>query len=175
MLNPAVLDALNKQINAELSASYSYLAMSAFCERINFTGAAKWFRIQSQEEYGHAMRLFDFVLARGGKVELTEIKAPRVDYESIVEAFEAAYRQEQTVTQQINALYETAFQAKAFDAVVHTEWFVNEQVEEEKTMREIVARLQMIKDDPPSLLDMDRELGARKPEAEEEGEGGAAE
>jgi ferritin len=167
MLNQVVQDAINEQVNAELSASYSYLAMSAFCERINFTGCAKWFRVQSQEEYAHAMRLFDFVIARGGKVELTEIKGPRVEYQSIVEVFETAYKQEQKVTQQINGLYDTAFKAKSFDAVVHTEWFVNEQVEEEKTMREIVAKLQMIKDDPPSLLDMDRELGARQPAAAE--------
>jgi ferritin len=170
MLNQAVQDVINKQINAELSASYSYLAMSAWCDEANFTGAAKWFRLQSQEEYAHAMRLFDFVLARGGHVALTELNAPRGGYSSLTEVFETAYRQEQTVTAQINNLYDVAFQAKSFDAVVQAEWFVNEQVEEEKTMREIVAQLQMVKDDPPSLLDFDRELGTRQPEAEAEGD-----
>lgn len=172
MLNPVVQDAINKQINAELSASYSYLAMSAWCERANFTGSAKWFRLQSQEEYAHAMRLFDFVLARGGQPTLTPLAGPRTDYGSLTEVFETAYTQEQTVTEQINSLYEVAFTNKSFDAVVQTEWFVNEQVEEEKTMREIVAKLHMVKDDPPSLLDLDRELGARKAEAEEGGEAG---
>lgn len=170
MLNPTVLSAINKQINAELSASYSYLAMSAWCDHANFVGCARWFRVQSQEEYGHAMRLFDFVLARGGSAELTAIAGPKTAYASLTEVFETAYAQEQTVTQQINSLYEAAFTAKAFDAVVMTEWFVNEQVEEEKTMREIVAKLQMVKDDPPSLLDLDRELGARKPGEEGSGE-----
>jgi ferritin len=169
MLNKKVQDVINKQINAELSASYSYLAMSAWCDSANFTGAAKWFRMQSQEEYAHAMRLFDFVLARGGQVTLAELKAPRGSYKSLTEVFETAYAQEQTVTGQINNLYDVAFQAKAFDAVVQAEWFVNEQVEEEKTMREIVAQLHMIDDDPPSLLDFDRELGARQPEADESG------
>ena len=174
MLNKGVQDVINKQINAELSASYSYLAMSAWCDETNFLGAAKWFRMQSQEEYAHAMRLFDFVLARGGHVDLTELKMPRGAYESLLDVFQTAYTQEQTVTAQINNLYDVAFQAKAFDAVVQAEWFVNEQVEEEKTMREIVGKLSMIKDDPPSLLDFDRELGARQAEpAGGEAEGGA--
>ena len=172
MLNPVVADAINKQINAELSASYSYLAMSAWCDHTNFTGCAKWFRLQSQEEYAHAMRLFDFVLARGGKVALAPLAGPRVEYGSVAEVFETAYKQEQTVTAQINSLYEVAFANKAFDTVVQTEWFVNEQVEEEKNMREIVAKLRMIGDDAPSLLDLDRELGSRQPDAAGGGEGG---
>ena len=174
MLDKGVQDVINKQVNAELSASYSYLAMSAWCDEANFTGAAKWFRMQSQEEYAHAMRLFDFVLARGGHTALTELKAPRGPYKSLLEVFETAYKQEQTVTGQINNLYDTAFKAKSFDAVVQAEWFVNEQVEEEKTMREIVAKLKMIKDDPPSLLDFDRELGGRQA-ASEPGGGEAGE
>jgi ferritin len=128
MLNPVVQDAINKQINAELSASYSYLAMSAWCDHANFNGCAKWFRIQSQEEYAHAMRLFDFVLARGGEVALTQLGGPKTAYGSLTEVFETAYKQEQTVTQQINSLYEVAFANKSFDTVVQTEWFVNEQV-----------------------------------------------
>jgi ferritin len=164
MFSQPVQDAINAQINAELTASYSYLAMSAYCDRQNFTGFARWLRVQSQEEYGHAMRLFDYLLARHGKVELRTVAQPRGEYGSVVEVFEAAYRQEQEVTRQINALYEVAFKEKAFDAVVQAEWFVNEQVEEEKTAREIVAKLHMVKDDPASLLDIDRELGARSPE-----------
>jgi ferritin len=165
MLSQAVQDAINDQINAELSASYSYLAMSAHCDHNNFTGAAHWFRLQSQEEYGHAMRLFDFLLARHGKVNLRAVDEPRRDFGSIVDVFQRAYDQEQEVTAQINRLYETAFNEKAFDAVVQAEWFVNEQVEEEKSTREILARLSMVKDDPASLLDIDRELGGRGPDS----------
>jgi ferritin len=161
MLSQVVVDAINAQINSELHAHYSYLAMSAYCERINFTGAARWLRAQSQEEHGHALRLFDFLLAKNAKVELKAVGEPRGEYASLLDVFETAYRQEQNVTTQINGLYEVAFKEKAFDTVVQTEWFVNEQVEEEKSMREIVAKLQMVKDDPPSLLDLDRELGAR--------------
>jgi ferritin len=172
MLSQVVVDAINTQINSELAAHYAYLAMSAYCDRTNFPGAAKWLRLQSQEEYGHAMRLLDFLLAKNAKVELAGINGPRGEYKSLLDVFETAYKQEQNVTKQINGLYEVAFKAKAFDTVIQTEWFVNEQVEEEKSMREIVAKLRMVKDDPPSLLDLDRELGARTATA---GAAGAAE
>lgn len=165
MLSKVVQDALNKQINNEFMASYAYLAMAVHCEHLHFTGAGKWLRVQSQEEYGHAMRLLNFLTARGGKVELKALTAPKNDYKSLLDVFDTAYRQEQSVSKAINTLYEVAFKERAFDTVVQTEWFVNEQVEEEQTMREIVAKLRMIKDDAPSLLDFDRELGGRTPAA----------
>ena len=75
-MNAKVVEAINQQINSELSASYSYLAMSAYCERQKFTGAARWLRLQSQEEHMHAMKLFDFILARDHSVELQAINRP---------------------------------------------------------------------------------------------------
>jgi ferritin len=160
-MNPRVLDAINRQINSELSASYAYLAMSAYCECQKFTGAARWLRLQSQEEHMHAMKLFDFVLARDRSVELAAIEQPRTDFGSVAEVFERALQQEQEVSRQIDNLYETAFNEKAFAAVAELQWFLTEQVEEEKTAREIVAKFKMVGNDPASLLDLDRELGAR--------------
>lgn len=160
-MNPRVLEAITRQINSELSASYAYLAMSAYCECRKFTGAALWLRMQSQEEHMHAMKLFDFVLARDRNVELMAIDRPKSDFNSIAEVFDRALAQEQEVTRQIDTLYEIAFQEKAFSAVAELQWFLTEQVEEEKTAREIVAKFKMIGDDAPSLLDLDRELGAR--------------
>jgi ferritin len=160
-MTKVVQDAINRQINAELSASYSYLAMSAYCERQNFRGAARWLRLQSQEEYGHAMKLFDFLLARNGSVELKGVTSPPLQYASIPDVFEQAFEQEQDVSRQIDSLYELAFNEKAFAAMVELEWFLTEQVEEERTAREIVAKFHLVKHDPASLLDLDRELGAR--------------
>ncbi len=160
-MNPKVLEAINRQINSELSASYAYLAMSAYCECQKFTGAARWLRLQSQEEHMHAMKLFDFVLARDRSVELLAIDRPKSDYHSVADVFERALQQEQEVSRQIDSLYETAFNEKAFSAVAELQWFLTEQVEEEKTAREIVAKFKMVGDDPASLLDLDRELGAR--------------
>ena len=160
-MNPRVLEAINRQINSELSASYAYLAMSAYCERQKFTGSARWLRLQSQEEHMHAMKLFDFVLARDRNVELTAIEQPKSDYKTVADVFERALQQEQEVSRQIDSLYEVAFHEKAFSAVAELQWFLTEQVEEEKTAREIVAKFKMVGTDPASLLDLDRELGAR--------------
>ena len=160
-MNPRVLEAINKQINSELSASYAYLAMSAYCERQKFTGAARWLRLQSQEENMHAMKLYDFVLARDRSVDLQAIERPKSDFGSVAQVFERALEQEQEVSRQIDALYETAFTEKAFSTVAELQWFLTEQVEEEKTAREIVAKFKMVGNDPASLLDLDRELGAR--------------
>ena len=161
MMNQRVVEAINRQINSELSASYSYLGMSAWCERQKLTGAARWLRLQSQEEHMHALKLFDFLLARDCDVDLMAIQAPRYPYASLLDVFERGLRQEQEVSAQIDALYEVAFQEKAFAAVAELQWFLTEQVEEEKTGREIVTKLKMVGSDPASLLDMDRELGTR--------------
>ncbi len=161
MLNEAMQQAINDQINNELFAMYSYLSMSAYCEHKQFRGCARWMRLQSQEEHTHAMRLYDFLIARQGRVKLRPIAEPQFDFASVPDVFLKAYQQEQTVTTQINALYEMAFKEKAFAALVELEWFINEQVEEEKTARDIVYKFQLVKDDPAALLDLDRELGAR--------------
>lgn len=156
-----VLRAINVQINSEFQAWYSYLGMAAFCDREKFTGAASWLRQQSLEEYQHGMKLFDFVLARNGVVELTTIEQPVREYESFGDVFETALEQEERVTAQINDLYELCFKSKAFAEMTELQWFLTEQVEEEKTAREWVARFRLVGDDPGSLLDLDRELGAR--------------
>jgi ferritin len=161
MFSQVVQDAINEQINNELSASYSYLAMSTYCERQNFLGCARWLRIQSQEEYGHGLRLLDFLIARDGTVKLKAVPEPAVQFESLASVFELALQQEQQVSKQIDTLYELALKEKAFSALVQLQWFITEQVEEEKTAREIVAKFHLIRDDPASLLDLDRELGGR--------------
>jgi ferritin len=160
-MNERVVEAINRQINSELSASYAYLAMSVWCDRQKFTGAARWLRLQSQEEYMHAMKLFDFILARDEKVDLKPIDQPGQTFKSLADVFEKALAQEQEVSRQIDSLYETAFKEKAFAAVAELQWFLTEQVEEEKTGREIVAKFRMIGNDPASILDLDRELGTR--------------
>ena len=160
-MNTTVLTAINEQINSEFEASYTYLAMAAFCDQQRFLGAAKWLRMQSDEERGHALKLFDFLLARDGKVELKSIDKPLSEYESLGAVFEQALKHEQGVTTQINALYELCFTHKAFAEMTELQWFLTEQVEEEKTAREIVAKFRLVKTDPSALLDLDRELASR--------------
>lgn len=160
-MNKTVFTAINDQINSEFKASYTYLAMAAYCEQQKLLGAAKWLRMQAEEERLHGMKLFNFVLARDGAVELKAIDQPKVAYESVHAVFEEALAHEQNVTIQINSLYELCFTEKAFAEMTELQWFLTEQVEEEKTSREIVAKFRLVKNDPAAVLDMDRELGAR--------------
>jgi ferritin len=161
MLTPAVESAINEQINNELYSAYYYLAMAAYCEREKFLGCGRWLRMQSQEENTHAMKLFDLLIARDGKVELQAVEKPPVDYKSLADVFQQGYDHEQEVTKRIDALYELAMNEKAFATMVELEWFITEQVEEEKTAREIVHKFNLIKGDPAGLLELDRELGNR--------------
>ncbi len=160
-MNATVFAAINDQINSEFQASYSYLAMAGFCDQQKFLGAARWFRLQSEEERQHGMKLFDFVLARDGAVELKEIAHPQGAFDSLASVFERALEHEQKVTLQINSLYELCFAQKAFAEMTELQWFLTEQVEEEKIAREIVAKFRLVKNDPAAILDIDRELGAR--------------
>ncbi len=164
-MTPPVLDAITQQIANEFAASFSYLSMAAWCEHHKYMGAGRWLRTQSAEEHGHAMKLLNFVLARNHAVKLPGIAQPRSEFSSIVDVFERALAQEQDVSRQIDGLYELAFNQKVFAAMAELQWFITEQVEEEKTVREIVAKFHMVKDDPASVLDLDRELGGRGPEA----------
>ena len=166
MLNKTVQDAINQQINMEFESSYKYLGMSSYCALKNFPGCAAWLLLQSQEENAHAMRLRDFLLDRDCEVELLPIAQAPVSFESIPHVFQASLEQEKAVSESINRLYELAHENKAFAALVELQWFITEQVEEEKTVRDIVAKMTMVQDDPSALIDLDRELGERKPEAE---------
>jgi ferritin len=163
MFSQVMQDAINEQINNELFSSYSYLAMAAWCQHQQFTGCAHWMRLQSEEEKIHAHKLYDFLLARNAKVILKPIAQPEIEFASVVQIFEKALAQEQKVTSQIDKLYELAFQEKAFAALVELEWFITEQVEEEKTAREVVHKFHLVQNDPASLLDLDRELAQRQP------------
>jgi len=161
MLAKSVQQAINEQINAEFSSSYSYLAMSIFCQRQNFVGCAHWLRVQAEEEHGHGMRLLDFLLARDGEAELKSVVKPDASFATIASVFEQALEQEQQVSKKIDDLYELALKEKAFSALVELQWFIAEQVEEEETAREIVAKFHLVKNDPAALLDIDRELAGR--------------
>ena len=157
-----LVDSIIRQIGAEFSASYSYLSMAVWCEHKKLMGAGKWLRMQSAEEHGHGLKLVNFLLARNHEVRLPAIEPPRHDFASILDVFERSLAQEQEVSRQIDALYELAFTQKAFAAMAELQWFITEQVKEEKTVNEIVAKFQMVKNDPAATLDLDRELGSRE-------------
>ena len=154
-------DALSRQIGSEFASSYLYLSMSAYCAMRNFNGFAHWFRLQSQEETTHALKLFDLVLDRGGQVTLQPIPAPEAEFESLLDVMQRALAHEQQVTAMIRDLFEVAVKEEDYITQTQLQWFLTEQVEEEKTVGTIVEQLRMIGGQGSGLFLLDRELAAR--------------
>ena len=159
---PSVQKAINAQIKNELQAHYNYLGMSAHFERTPYLGFAKWMRAQSGEEYTHAMKLYDYLRERNATIELQAIDAPKTVYgDSPAEIFEIALAQEQSVTRQINDLYELALKEKDYATLQFLTWFLQEQVEEENTVSDIIDRLKLADNNTASLLRLDDEASRR--------------
>jgi ferritin len=160
MLKENIQKALNQQLNLELYSSYEYLSMSAFFETLNFSGFASWMKLQSQEEYTHAMKFYDYLLLAGGKVEFTEIYAPTTGFKTHKDVFEAAYKHEQKVTESINKIVDLALKENDHATNNFMQWFVTEQVEEESNSLKILEKLRMI-DSKGGLFYLDHELSKR--------------
>lgn len=166
MLSEKMQDALNAQINAEFFASYQYLAMAAYFESQNLMGFANWMRVQSQEENQHAMKFYQYVNSRRGRVILNAIDAPTTEWKSPLAVFEAALKHEQKVTGLINKLVDLAIKESDHATNSFLRWFVDEQVEEEANADNVIQDLKRIGDSAEGLFIMDRELAGRGPEAE---------
>ncbi len=162
-LAPELHQLINQQINEEMSASYSYLAMSAWFEDTPYGGFAQWMLAQSQEETVHAMKFYHFLVDRGATVKLAALKAPDQAYTSPLEVFETSLKQEQHVTQCIHRLYEAAQEHRDYESKNLLNWFLDEQVEEEKAVQDMIDRLRLVGDNPVGLLQLDQEAGQRKP------------
>jgi len=173
MLNKKIRDAFNKQLNNESFSSYLYLSMSAYCESQHLTGMAKWLRIQAEEEHGHAMKFFDYILSRGGRVTLTEVGAPRTEWKSPLQAFEDAYNHECKISRLLNELTSVCVAEKDHAANAFLHWFVSEQVEEEATVLDITEKLRLVGDNSAALFMIDQELGKR-PFLEQSARGGTS-
>ena len=165
-IDKTMQDAFNQQIQAELYSSYLYLSMAAYYERQNLPGFAHWMRLQAEEERQHAMRFFEHIIERDGRVELLAIEAPPVDFDSPLAVFKAAYEHEQKVTALIHGLFRLSNENADFSSRTMLQWFVDEQVEEEKSALEVVEQLEMVGDHKMGLFMMDRELGQRQASAE---------
>jgi ferritin len=161
MITKTMQDAINDQINKELYSSYLYLSMAAYFEDTNLPGFAHWMRIQEAEEREHAMKLYDFLLERGGRVVLKAIDAPKTEWKSPLEVAEEVAAHEAKVTASIYALYETALKEKDYPAQIMLQWFITEQVEEEKNAGEIVSNLKLIEAHGTAVLMLDHRLGKR--------------
>jgi ferritin len=161
MIGKKMEKALNDQINAELYSAYLYLSMVAYFESENLPGFATWMRAQTQEEVVHAMKIYDYVNERGGRIILKAIDEPAAKWKSPLAAFEAAYKHEQLVTGRINDLVDLAIKEKDHAANMFLQWFVHEQVEEETSADAVVQQLKMAEGAPGAMFMIDREMGQR--------------
>ena len=161
MLSPKMQESLNNQLNAELFSSYLYLSMAAHLEGASLPGMATWMRLQAQEELSHALKFYDFIGERNGRVLLTQIEAPKTEWSGALEVFEDAYQHEQKVTHLINELANLAREEKDHATETFLQWFITEQVEEEASVSTIVDRLTLIGGNGGALFMMDGQLGQR--------------
>lgn len=153
--------AFNEQINKEYYSEYLYLAMKTLFAQMNLPGFVNWFNIQVQEERAHAEGMYEYVLERGGNVELFAIDKPVVNGKTPLKIFKQVLEHEQYVTSRINAVYDVAEEVKDRAAMLFLNWYVKEQVEEEASVGDVLAKLEMIGDDKQGLLALDKELATR--------------
>ena len=161
MFTQPLQNAFNEQIKHEFYSAYFYLGMSAYCKSNNLFGAAKWLKVQAEEEQEHALKFFKYIEERGGKVELQAIAQPPATYASLLDLFEQVLAHEQKVTALINRLYELAVKEADYPSQFMLQWFINEQVEEESSASLLVTKIKMVKDNPSALYLFDQELAQR--------------
>lgn len=164
MLSEKMQAAMNRQINAELHSAYLYLAMAAYFEHENLPGFAHWMRLQANEELGHALKFFDFIVERRGRVMLEPVGAVPAEWASSLAVFENALAHERKVTGLIHGLVNLAVEERDHASDSFLQWFVDEQVEEEASADAVVQQLKLAGDSGVALLILDRELGARQAE-----------
>ena len=162
MLSKKMLDALTGQINAELYSAYLYLSMASYFESVNLPGFSKWMKAQAREETSHAMKLFDYVAESRGRVTLTAIDAPKVQWQSALDAFEDAFKHEQKVTGLINGLVALAEDEKDHATGMMLQWFVKEQEEEEASADEVVQKLKKAGESANALMMLDQAMAQRE-------------
>jgi ferritin len=161
MLSKKIENAINDQIHAEFFSFYLYLAMSGYFKTQHLDGFAHWMHVQAQEEYAHAMKLFEYLNERGGTVALKALDAPQQEWQSPVIAFEQVLQHEQYITGRINELLDLANQERDHATAVILHWYVNEQIEEEATADTLYHQVKMLEGSPHGMFMLDRELAAR--------------
>jgi len=153
ILNVEVVDLLNQQIEMEMKASSKYLAMASWCDQRELRNSAKLFYDQSEEERGHAMKIFKFINDNGGSAMSPSVGEVPHEYESLRAVFEASLDAEISVTQSIHKIFKKARQVDDFTSELFIQWFVTEQAEEEEKIRDILDLLDLMGDMPLRMVD----------------------
>ena len=155
-MNDKIYKALNEQIKHEFYSSYLYLSIASYFENIPLDGFGKWFRKQAEEEHEHAMKIYNYIIDRNLHVDLQAIDKPTTKFNSIEEAFQMALEHERKVTHWIHQIYELAVQEKDHATHIFLQWFITEQVEEEKNAQDILDLIQFNGDNKAGLLVLDQ-------------------
>lgn len=161
MLKEKVLNALNKQINAEMHSAYLYLSMSAYLQDKGLAGFANWMKVQYKEELSHALKIFDYVNERNGRVVLEPIAGVPIEFDGIIDVFEKTLEHEQKVTQMIDELMDVSVADSDHATQSFLQWFVDEQVEEEANVNELLDNLRLIDGQGNGVFMLNRELQSR--------------
>lgn len=161
MISKKLQDAINLQINKELHSEYIYLSMAAYFQSNDLDGIANFFTVQTQEEHFHAMKFYNYLLERGGKIELKAIEGPPVDFKSHVDVFEQTLAHEKYISKSINELMDMAIKENDHSLASFLKWYVDEQVEEEATASRLLGRMKLIDGNGQGLLMIDAELAQR--------------
>jgi len=161
MISKKLQNAINVQINKELYSEYLYISMQAWFANQNLDGFAKWMDAQGKEERFHAMKFYNYLIGRGGKVELKAIEQPTIDFGTPLKAFTAAFKHEQVISKSINELMDIAIKENDHACKSFLQWYVDEQVEEEANAEKVLNKLKMIGDNSYGILMLDTELGTR--------------
>ncbi len=161
MSNKVLEKALNEQLNAELYSAYLYLSMSAYFSDIGLDGFANWMRVQAKEEQFHAMKFYDYINERGGRVTLASIDAPETEWKSPLDCIEAVLEHEQKVTSLVNGLVDLAIQERDHATNIFLQWFVTEQVEEEDNVNAVLNKLRLLNGEGNGMFILDKELSTR--------------
>lgn len=162
MINKKVEDILNLQINKEFYSAYLYLAMSAYFDEIGLNGFANWTKVQAREEVDHGMIIFDYIVERGGQVNLEQINSPDKSFENPLQVFEKILEHEKYVTESINCVASMSEDECDLATRHFINWYISEQVEEEANARDVITKLKMFGDDKASLYHLDQDLAKRE-------------
>ena len=158
MLSEKLHAAINEQINAELWSAYLYLAMSMDAESKGFKGVANWFYVQWLEEQDHAHILMNYLNSRDCKVTLKPIAEVRTEWDSVLEMYQETLRHEKVVTGLINNLAAIAAEDRDFASSNMLVWFINEQVEEEESARDMIFAVEAVEGNKYGMYQLDKEL-----------------
>ncbi|PCJ16430.1 MAG: ferritin [Candidatus Cloacimonadota bacterium] len=161
MLTESMLKAINEQLNFEMYSANVYLSMSAYFKRNALNGFADWMKLQAQEEFEHAMKIFDYISAKGGKIEISSMDAPQSEWTGPLNVMQYTLIHEQEVTNRINNLFQIAHENNDHSTSVFFHWFIEEQVQEEAQVNEVIDKLILVGDSSHGIFMIDDKMGLR--------------